>query len=72
MAVRKLKNCPRCNNELFVRRERETCYESCVLCGNIRDISNLVAENTVGQIKVKYTIEDQAELSPQVIITDES
>jgi len=70
MAVWKLKNCPQCKSELFIQREKEIWYESCVLCGYSRDISNLVAENAVGQIKLKYQIEASRELPPNAIVTD--
>ena len=69
MAVWKLKICPQCNSELFIQREKGVWYESCDLCGYNQDISNLVAENTVGQINVKCSIEVVPVLS-NVIITD--
>lgn len=70
MAVWKIKKCPKCENELVIQREREIWYESCVLCGYSRDISNLVAENTVGQIKLKHEIDSVRELPTNAIVAD--
>jgi transcription elongation factor Elf1 len=52
MAMQKLKSCPRCNGELQVKREASGWYEECGMCGQRRDVSELVVINNVGQIKV--------------------
>lgn len=53
MAVWKLKSCPRCSGDLFVQRERDGWYEECLMCGFVKDVSNLVTTNTVGQVDMK-------------------
>ena len=61
MAVWKLKSCPRCNGDLFIQREIDGWYEECLSRGYQRDISDLVAMDTVGQVKMndlKWTLRD--------------
>jgi DNA-directed RNA polymerase subunit M/transcription elongation factor TFIIS len=48
----RIKTCPRCNGRLLIKRETHGWYEECVLCGERKDISELVTVNTVGQIKI--------------------
>ena len=57
MAAWKSKNCPQCYGQLCIQREKEVWYEVCQSCGYHRDISNLVTENTVGQVKIKCPTE---------------
>jgi DNA-directed RNA polymerase subunit M/transcription elongation factor TFIIS len=52
MAVWKLKSCPRCNGDLFIQRETDGWYEECLSCGYQKDISDLVAMDTIGQVKI--------------------
>jgi len=37
MAVRKLKSCPCCNSDLFIRREAAGLHEDCLLFGYERN-----------------------------------
>ena len=66
MAVWKLKSCPRCNGDLFIQHETDGWYEECLLCGYERDISNLVTESSVGQVKINNTIEAGQKLNTDV------
>jgi len=52
----KLKSCPRCNGDLFIQREMDGWYEACLACGYRMDISNLVAANALGQVRLKDQI----------------
>jgi hypothetical protein len=57
MAIQNQKACPRCNGRLLIKREANGWYEECVLCGERKDISELVTINAVGQIKISDRIE---------------
>ena len=72
MAFWKLKSCPKCNGNLFIQRETDDWYEACPSCGYQRDISNLVTENTVGQVKIKRSVEAEPDWSTDVNVTDEN
>jgi len=52
MVVQNQKACPRCNGHLLIKREETGWYEECVICGERKDISELVTVNAVGQIKI--------------------
>ena len=61
LAVWKLKSCPRCNGDLFIEHDTDGWYEECLLCGYERDISNLVTESSVGQVKINNQDRSRAE-----------
>lgn len=39
MTTWKLKNCPRCNGDMFIERDVDGLLERCLLCGFSREIS---------------------------------
>jgi transcription elongation factor Elf1 len=71
MIIKKQLKCPRCNGDLVIKREADGWFEECVLCGQRRDVSDLVTFNTVGQIKLvdQIEIEPKPETNEAVIAT---
>jgi len=65
MVIRKQLNCPLCHGELIIKHESGSWYEECVLCGQRKDVSELVTINAVGQLKILNRIENEPITEPE-------
>jgi DNA-directed RNA polymerase subunit M/transcription elongation factor TFIIS len=67
MAIQNQKACPRCNGRLLIKRGANGWCEECVLCGERKDISELITVNSVGQIKIL----DRTEIEQKPAVEDQ-